>query len=79
MKHAHRGSAAGEDAAAVDGVHVDAVARGRRVSAIGPAGRTPEVEGEGVVVRGGPFGDDVRDDAFHRARQWRRRCGRWRG
>ena len=50
MKDADWGSAAGEDAAAVDGVHVDAVARGRRVSAIDSAGGSGEVEGEGVLV-----------------------------
>ena len=63
MKDADWGSAAGEDAAAVDGVHVDAVARGDWVAAIDPARRTAEIEGEGVFVRGGPFGDDVGDDA----------------
>ena len=63
MEDADGGSAAGEDAAAVDGVHVDADNRGRRVSAIDSAGGSGEVEGEGVLVRGGPFGDDVGDDA----------------
>ena len=62
MKDADWGSAAGEDAAAVDGVHVDAVARGRRVSTIDSAGGSSEVEGEGVFVGGGPFGDDVGDN-----------------
>ena len=63
MKDADWGSAAGEDAAAVDGVHVDAVVRGRRVSTIDSAGGSSEVEGEGVFVGGSPFGDDVGDDA----------------
>jgi hypothetical protein len=63
VEDADGGSTAGEDAAAVDGVHVDAFARGGWVSAVGPAGGSGELEGEWVLVRGGPFGDDVGDDA----------------
>ena len=63
VEDAGGGSAAGEDAAAVDGVHVDAVGGGGRVSAIDSAGGSGEVEREWVLVRGGPFGDDVGDDA----------------
>ena len=63
MEDADRSAASGEDAAAVDGVHFEAVTGGGFVSEIGPAGRTGEFESQGIGVGRSPFGDQVGDDA----------------
>ena len=56
-------TAAGTDAAALDGVHLDGDDVVEFVPDVGAAGGSGQLQAERVGVGGGPFGDDVGHDA----------------
>ena len=69
-----------QDAAEVDGVELELVARMAAVVADeATTGGTGEVQREGLAMTSGPLGDDVGDDAAVVVRRSARARGRWPG